>query len=204
LRGLYSFGDDNATTHLYNNSFNGIPVDYVEVFINNDRQKNYGGNVQLYWKKHYGKLSTSSFASLSYVGGTIDEGPEERLEIGKDKQLDFIAPFILRLGTDLKAGKFSCSPRLILMGKQHISGISDTTSAIIKRQTISGYALLNISLRYDIVKKVSIFANVTNALNQRYKAVGFNMDLNKTDSDIFYDGQRQDPIRIMGGISVSL
>jgi len=201
LKGLYTFGDDNTTTRLYNNSFNGIPVDYIEVFINNDRQKNYGGNIQLNWKKSYGKISASSYASLSYVNGKSEEGLNERVETSKDKQLDFIAPLILRVGTDLTAGKFSCSPRLILMGRQNISGISDTTTAVVTRQTIPGYALLNISLRYDVVKRLSVFANITNALNQDYKAVGFNMDLNKNNSDIFHDGQRQDPIRIMGGVN---
>ncbi|MES1224111.1 MAG: TonB-dependent receptor, partial [Bacteroidota bacterium] len=200
--GLYSFADDNQSTHLYNNNFNGIPVDYIEVFVNNDRQKNYGGSLQVNWKQTFRKIHFNAFASLSYVNGVKETGLKERLEKIKDVQLEFIAPLMIHLGTDLKSGKFTCSPRLILMGKQNIAGISDTTGAIIKRQTIPGYALLNISLRYNISRQFSMFTNVSNALNQRYTNVSFNMDLTKKDTELYY-GQPQDPIRIMGGLNFS-
>ena len=42
--------------------------------------------------------------------------------------------------------------------------------------------------------------NVSNALNQKYRSVGFNMDLTKKDTEFFY-GQPEDPIRIMGGLN---
>jgi outer membrane receptor protein involved in Fe transport len=200
ISGLYAFSDDNQTTHLYNNVFNGIPVDYVEVFTNSDRQKNYGGSLQLNWKKSFNKLHFNSYASLSFVTGVKEAGPKENLETGKDIELDFISPVMIRLGTDLKTKKFTCSPRLVLMGKQNISGIRDTTGVHIQRQTIPGYALLNISLAYNVTKQFSIFTNVSNALNQRYRNVSFNMDLTKTDIEL-YHGQPQDPIRIMGGFN---
>jgi len=43
----------------------------------------------------------------------------------------------------------------------------------------------------------------TNALNQKYRSVSFNMD-SKNDSSPGYLGQVQDPIRIMGGIQFSI
>jgi outer membrane receptor protein involved in Fe transport len=200
LAGLHSFEDDNNSVKLYNNSFNGTPVDYIEVFVNQNRQKNYGGSIQLNLKHDIGKARLNSYAVFSYVNGVEDMGLEERLETEKDRQLDFIAPIMIRMGTDLKMGKFSCSPRLIITGRQHIAGIGDTTGALIKRQTIPGYALLNVSLRYNISKQFSVFANVTNALNQHYRSVSFNMDLTKKDTEFYY-GQHQDPIRFMGGFS---
>lgn len=203
LKGLLHFSDDNATTKLYNNNFNGIPVDYIEVFTNNNRQMNYGGSIQLNWKYSAGKLKIHSYGSVSYVDGKVEKGLEEKNEDEKDIELDFISHFMARLGTDLRLGKFTCSPRLTLMGEQHISGIQDTTGRVIKRQSIPGYALLNVSLRYNATKKVSVYVNVSNALNQRYRNVGFNMDLNNPNTDLFY-GQRQDPIRIMGGLNISL
>jgi len=200
LSGLSVVADDNQSTHLYNNMFNGIPVDYIEVFANSDRQKNIGGSIQLNWKHSFKNIHFNSYASLSYVNGVKESGPKERLEKIKDVQLDFIAPYMVHLGTDLKTGKFTCSPRLILMGKQNLGGIGDTTGNIIKRQTLPGYALLNISLRYNISRHLSIFTNITNALSQHYRAVGFNMDLTKKDTPYYY-GQHQDPIRFMGGIN---
>jgi outer membrane receptor protein involved in Fe transport len=73
-------------------------------------------------------------------------------------------------------------------------------TSVRKRQTISGYALMNVSIRYNVIKKLAIFTNVTNALNQHYKSVGFNMDLVKKNTELFY-GQYEDPIRIMGGLN---
>lgn len=202
LKGLYDFSDDNETTQLYNNNFNGIPVDYIEVFTNNNRQKNYGGNLQLNGRHKIGNVQLHSYASLSYVNGVIEQGLEEDEETAKDKELDFIAHFISHAGVDVKAGKFTGSARLIMMGKQHISGIADSSKTILRRQSIPGYALLNVALQYSLHKKMSFFLNVTNALDQRYRNVGFNMDLNNTATELFH-GQRQDPIRIATGISFS-
>ena len=200
LRGLYEFSDDNATAKLYNNSFNGIPVDYIEIFTNNNRQKNFGANVQLNWKYTAGSTTFNSYASVSYVTGRVEKGLTEKDETEADRELDFIAPFMFRIGTDIKGRKFSVSPRLLIMSRQHIAGISDTSGGLIRRQTIGGYALLNVSFRYHATRRVSFYTNISNALNQKYRAVGFNMDLTKQATDIF-PGQPQDPIRIMGGVS---
>jgi outer membrane receptor protein involved in Fe transport len=198
LSNLYTFADDNETTKLYNNQFNGIPVDYVEVFINRGKQRNYGGSLQLNWNASIGNVDFHSYGSLSYADGvrkSMEPG-------GKDMELDFISNFITRIGTDIKAGNFTCSPRLLILGQQNIAGIADETASIIKRQSIPGYALLNFSVRYTVKKGLSCFANVTNALDQRYRSVGFNMDLNNTNTELLY-GQPQDPARVMAGISLA-
>ena len=200
LGGLYNFSDDNASTHLYNNLFNQVPVDYIEVFTNNDRQKNYGGSIQLNWKHSLGNVQFNCFGSASYVNGVKETGLHERDETTKDIELDFIAHWIFHAGTDIRAGKLTASPRLILMGRQCIPGIGDTTRTIIRRQTIAGYTLLNIALRYELSDKVSVFTNITNALDQRYRNVSFNMDLTKPETELYY-GQPQDPIRVMGGVN---
>lgn len=198
LSGLHEFADDNKSTHLYNNMFNGMQVGYVEVFVNQTRQVNYGGSIQLNCKHSIGKLLLNSFLSVSHTNG-FDDYSQKDPTLGKVK-LEFISPFSIHAGTDLKAGKFSCSPRLILLGRQNLTGISNATTSIRKRQTIPGYALMNVSLRYNIIKKLSVFTNVSNALNQHYKSVGFNMDLTKKNTELFY-GQYEDPIRIMGGLN---
>ncbi len=65
--------------------------------------------------------------------------------------------------------------------------------------TKAGYALLNIFPRYKVTNKLAVFSNITNALNQHYSNVGFNMNLNKQGTELFY-GQRQDPIKAMLGV----
>ncbi|MEO6669258.1 MAG: TonB-dependent receptor [Ferruginibacter sp.] len=200
LTGLLAFADDNESTHLYNKRFNGIPVDYVEVFVNQGRQYNYGGSMQLNWQASIGKIRMSSYAVISYVNGKIDNALKEIDETKPDTRPEFISPLIFHIGTELAIRKFSCAPRLILMGKQNITGLRDTVGTILRRQTIPGYALLNISLRYNVTKKFSVFSNISNALNQHYRSVGFNMDLNKKDTELF-NGLHEDPIKITGGIN---
>ena len=200
LSGLHEFANDNNTTHLYHNQFEGIPVGYVEVFVNQSKQRTYGGSIQLSYNQYLGRFRLSSWLAASYVGGNIDYHDPGQTE--KDRaQLEFISPFSFKLGTDIKAGRFTCSPRLIWMGRQHLSGISDTSGSVIRRQTIGGYSLLNISARYEIGKGLSLFANITNALDQHYRSVAFNMDLSKKDTELFY-GQHEDPIRVYGGINI--
>ncbi len=198
LSGLHVFANDNTSTHLYNNQFNGIPVDYVEVFVNQDKQKNYGGSLQLNWKHNAGNIKFNSVLSVSYVNGVIESGDH----MIKKAALDFISPVMVHIGTDIKAGRFSLAPRLIIMGEQHIAGFADTTGSVNKRQTIAGYALLNVSARYTSKKGLSFFANVTNALNQHYRSVGFNMDTNNKNTELFY-GQPEEPIRLVAGFNVA-
>ncbi|MDB5156024.1 MAG: btuB 3 [Mucilaginibacter sp.] len=198
--GLHTTADDNVSTHLYHNTFDGVPVDYVEVFINQGRQENYGGSLQLNLKHSIGDVFLNTYASLSYVGGETDDPKTENQADHYDAQLPFISPWMFRVGTDMRAGKFTFSPRLLLMGRQNLPGARDTLGSGIRLQTISGYALLNLSARYAFSKRFSVFMNVSNALNQRYRNVGYGMDLTKKDTELFY-GQPEDPIRLMGGLN---
>jgi len=198
--GLITTANDNLSTKLYHNTFDGVPVDYIEVFINQGRQENYGGSLQLNLKHSIGGAVFNTYASLSYVNGEIDNPATEGKAGHYDAQLPFISPLMFRIGTDLQAGKFTFSPRLLLMGRQNLPGIRDTLGSEIRLQTIAGYALLNLSARYQFSKQFSVFVNVSNALDQHYLNVGYNMDLTKKDTELFY-GQPEDPIRVMGGIN---
>jgi outer membrane receptor for ferrienterochelin and colicin len=197
--GQFAFADDNSSTRLYNNMFNGIPVSYIEVFINEGEQKTYGGSVQFNFKQSVGNVFLNSYASVSLADGRKYTGAGFAKHY---TELPFLSPVMVRIGTDIKAGKFSCSPRLLLMGRQNLPGIADTSGSTIRLQTISGYALLNVSARYEFSKRFAVFANVTNALNQRYRAVGFNMDLNRQTTELLH-GQPQDPLRIAGGLNLT-
>jgi outer membrane receptor protein involved in Fe transport len=201
--GLLSTADDNLSTKLYHNTFDGVQVDHIEVFINQGRQENYGGSLQLNLKHSTGNAVFNTYASLSYVNGEVDDPGTEGKVDHYDAQLPFISPLMFRIGTDMQAGKFTFSPRLLLMGRQNLPGIRDTLGSSIRLQTIPGYALLNLSACYAFSKWFSVFVNVSNALNQQYRNVGYNMDLTKKDAELFY-GQPEDPIRLMGGLNFHL
>ena len=203
LKGLYSAADDNLSTRLYNNSFYGIHADYIEVFVNRKKQNNYGGSIEINWKKTIGEVNFHTTGSVSYTNGIINGGTNEYNETSTDTEADFLSPWMAKLGTDLSLGKFTCSPRLILMGRQRITGIADTSSNIVRRQTLPGYSLVNISMRYQVDRHWSVSLLATNVLNQRYTNVSFNMDLNKQNTELFR-GQPQDPIRVMGAVQFAL
>lgn len=198
--GLHATANDNLSTHLYNNTFDGVHVDYIEVLINEGRQENYGGSLQLNLKHSIGDAVFNTYASLSYVNGEVDNAGTEGNVGHYDAQLPFISPWMFRIGIDMQVGKFTFSPRLLIMGRQNLPGVRDTLSTDIHLQTIPGYALLNLSARYQFSKKFSVFINVTNALNQQYRSVGYNMDLTNKNTELFY-GQPEDPIRVMGGLN---
>ena len=200
LDNLLGFADDNATTHLYNNQFFSIPVDYIEVYVNQGRQENYGGSIQLNWKTTVSKVKLNSFASVSYTDGIIQSALREEDELTPDAKVDFISKFIVHAGIECSLGKFTIAPRAIFMTEQSINGIADTVNGLLQRQSIPGYTLLNISARYNISRQFSFFANASNVLNVHYRSVGFLMDLKKPDSDLFY-GQPEDLLRIMAGVN---
>jgi len=197
---LHDYENDNQSTHLYNNTYNGIPVNYIEVFINEGRRKTYGGSLQFNLKNKIGSVFLNSYTSLSYIDGKINDPKTAGLTSHYNSQLPFISPFIFHIGTDMQAGKITFSPRLLLMGRQNLPGVRDTLGSAIRLQTISGYALLNMSVRYAFSKRFSVFVNVSNALNQQYRSVGYGMDLTKKDTELFY-GQPEDPIRVAGGLN---
>ncbi|MDP9079644.1 MAG: TonB-dependent receptor [Bacteroidota bacterium] len=197
---LHDYENDNYTTHLYNNTFNGIPVDYIEVFINEGRQISYGGSLQFSLKHTIGSFLLNSYASFSYTGGMVNDPKTAGLTSHYNSQLSFISPFIFHIGTDMEAGKFTFSPRLLIMGRQNLPGVKDTLGSNIRRQTIAGYAMLNLSAHYAFSKRFSAFINISNALNQHYRSVGYGMDLTKKDTELFY-GQPEDPIRVTGGLN---
>jgi outer membrane receptor for ferrienterochelin and colicin len=201
LSGLFTYADDNTSTKLYNNMFLNIPVNYIEVFVNEGKQQNYGASMQVNFKHYIGSVFFNTYGSATYTGGERYDFPNATADY--HAQLPFISSFMGRIGTDARVKKLTFSPRLTVMGRQNLPGVKDTVGTSIRVQTLAGYALLNFAVRYDVSKRFSVFANVTNALDRRYRGVGYNMDLKKTNTELLH-GQPQDPIRFMGGLSLSL
>ena len=66
-----------------------------------------------------------------------------------------------------------------------------------RRQTLSGYTLVNMSMGYTLRKNITTFINIQNLLNEHYMvALGWN----STD----FDGAPQNPIRAMLGVKLAL
>jgi outer membrane receptor protein involved in Fe transport len=106
---------------------------------------------------------------------------------------------MLRYGLELLHEKFSISARMLHVGKQRISAFVDDVNPG-ARHTLNGYQLLNISARYRLLKLLSVFVNIDNALNQSATTIADGVNLGTSPSP-FYSGNPQNPVRLMGGLT---
>jgi outer membrane receptor protein involved in Fe transport len=196
---LLDYASDEGHTNLYDGKFLGWNVDYIEVFINRGRENILGSSLQLAYQSNFHNGSIKAYSHMNYLKGkqSLHQSDENGIESTIQVESDMISHFIIKTGVDVSIADFSISPRLIWASAADISGFSNPESPG-SRQTIPGYKLLNISMAYKM-GKVALFANVTNALNQKYRSVGPNMDLQNKNTELFY-GNHQDPIRINGGL----
>ncbi|MBA3682395.1 MAG: TonB-dependent receptor [Bacteroidetes bacterium] len=197
---IIELASDAETTKLYNGKFMGYDVDYIEVYVNVNKQQNTGGSLRMEYSQPLKKGRLDVYGTVSYVDGKVqvtdlDDGGDNR----EVSEIDFISPFMFKGGTDLILDKFSFSARCIVSGKQRIYTDDEATQ---KRQTIDGYTVVNASIGYKI-GKVSLFVNVSNLLNSHYKNVSYSMNLSDPNTPLFR-GNWQDPLRINGGIKITL
>lgn len=199
LRGLISNVSDNNNTNLYNNTFLGHPVAYIEVPINAGVQTNYGGNFVVNTMFKIGNSRFNGWSSLSWVDGTVMEyvTPYKLTEV----KASLIAPWQFRAGIDGSTGDFSYSVRLLRSGVQRVTGFTDPDEPY-NRQTLPGYTLVNASASWLFRDGITFFARAQNLLNQRYR-LSIPVDLNDANA-VTFKGSLQDPIRIMAGLTLSL
>ena len=196
LSDLLRLGLDKDNGNSYNGYFLGYKADNIEVQINQGKQVNYGGTIQLNHVFNFSKFKLQSYFSLSYVDGRV-----EYMKSNKNMVVDIdnISPVMLRYGLELLHEKFSISARMLHVGKQRISAFVDDVNPG-ARHTLNGYQLLNISARYRLLKLLSVFVNIDNALNQSATTIADGVNLGTSPSP-FYSGNPQNPVRLMGGLT---
>lgn len=188
---------DNGNTDLYNNKFSGWDVAYIEVPFNRGSQQNYGGNFVINSTFRIRKLKLNAWSSLSYSQGKISNGgaPDDAEEV----EQAVITPWLFRAGLDGRFNDFHFSVRLIRSGRQRMTTFLNA-SAPDKRQTMDGYALLNMSAGYTF-NKTTFFLKIDNALDERYQtALAWDTSIN----DDTFNGGYQNPLRAMVGIRLVL
>jgi outer membrane receptor protein involved in Fe transport len=192
-------GPDNGNTNLYNNQFLGWEVGYIEVPFNHGSQKIKGGNLMVNSTFNVGKGKLNAYSSVSYVGGTSLEFVS--WDQAKEVELALIAPWQFRLGLDGTYNNFHYSVRYQRVGEQTMGGFADPSNPN-KRQRIPGYNLLNASVGYTWKNKATLFINVQNALDQRYRNPLLT-DITDANAPIF-NGSLQDPIRVFAGVRLAV
>lgn len=190
---------DNGNTNLYDNRFLGWPVSYIEVPINLGSQNNYGGNLAINSAFSFGKAQFNFYSSISYVEGKVEE-PEAASQQLKEVEQPTLTPLQFRVGIDGKLSAFHWSIRLLRTGQQRLNDFANPSNPD-KRTTVDGYSLLNLSTGYTLAKTTTIFVNVQNALDERYRN---SLAANSADPNSpSFNGSFQNPLRVMAGIRVN-
>ena len=201
ITGLFTFVPDAGNTNLYDGVFKGWPVDYIEVTINQGTQQNYGGTVRFDYLKKLGVNSRlTAYAMLSVVTGTVDT--EVQGDSISNREIPAYAPLTFRTGVDLRWKRWGFSPRLILTSAQRTYAFSINNPE--ERQTIAGFALLNVNLEYQLPPYATFYVDIDNALDQRYRHVNLgaapDSRVQGAASSEIQQGMPQYPIRIAGGV----
>jgi len=178
----------------YPGTYLGWPVDYIDFPVNEGRERLYGGTAGVDYLAALGpsrRLSVSG--AISFVDGRVEESdPSER-----DGSLPAggLAPLEARLAVDLDWGRWSVAPRLLVDGRQRLLAAIDAGH----RQTLPGFARIDVNLRRQLTPSLSAFAGVENLLDARYYAINARAVLNPEE----LVGAPQNPRRLSGGIAMT-
>lgn len=197
LDNLYLKTSDAETLNLYNGKFLGYPVNFVEVTVNQGRQRNLGGTLQADFKYEFGKeTSIEAYCAISYVRGRTEQKIENNFEF---LQAGMLTPWQVKIGIDARYKRFSISPRFILVGKQYLTyALKDNPR---ERQSLAGYQILNIATRFAFYKENVFFVNLQNALNVKYFTPSMDINL---ENPYYLRGAPQQPIRISLGLQLKM
>jgi outer membrane receptor protein involved in Fe transport len=168
-------------------SFLGVDNVYLQYPINQGSLTSYGGTAKTEFHARAGAIDLRFSVAYTYTGGDIDDDVVE-------KALPNTAPHTIKAGVRFLFRQFSLDPRVVY----------GSTLPTTQNNEIPPYVLLNVAARYENLfnsarTPLDLFATGTNVLDQRYYAPpavdlggGFTMPRIP-----------QDPIRVVGGASLS-
>lgn len=169
--------------------FKGLPIDFAEVPVNKGKIHTYGGTFRVN-AKH--KINSKSFID-GYIAYSYSDG-----RYSDTIKLAYSAQNTIKAGIDFKYNIFSISPRVIYRTASIHGLLKDKNGDYIKNEP---FALLNITAICDLINKdklkLSLFVKVINALDSRY----YNLPYGKEE---LFNITPQDPLKIMGGINITL
>ncbi len=139
------------------NSFQGVPVYFVETPNNVDAATTYGVTLGISGNNSFGNSQLSYYAFYSYIDGELN-----------GEQLPYTAQNTFKIGVTFSNKRFSISPRIISRSVSY-SLAKDGDGNFIGNQA---YTVLNINGNIKIFDgnnfKLNLFARANNALNVQY------------------------------------
>ncbi|MCS7086196.1 MAG: TonB-dependent receptor, partial [Bacteroidia bacterium] len=191
LENLYYESNDAKTLNIYNGQDRGYSVDYIEVRVNNGKQVNYGGHVDVQYRKKIGdKTELTAFAKFGFIDG-------EQEFFGAKQDIPYISRFQYRAGALLKYDKFSAYATLLAMSEQRTIVVNPENPY--RHKTLPGYHTLDLNLSYRVLPYLRLFLEFENLTNQKFYQPRSRFS---TPADFF--GVPQMPFRFFGGANLEL
>jgi len=201
VNNLYNYVPDSGNTNYYGGKYKGWDVDYIEVVINQGRQRNYGIMASVDYTYSNAWLSARSYASVSYVRAEVETEYTDAGAVQRSTYAQALGttPFSAHIGCDVTIGNLTVSPRLTMVGRQ--GGLDfENPSAPDARVSIDGYSLLNVSAGYRLSDNFTVFCVARNALNSKYAHTGGGVSSSSTHTY----GTPQQPFGLAGGVRFKL
>ncbi len=190
LENLYYESNDATTLNLYNGRDRGYSVDYIEVRVNNGKQINYGGHLDLQYRAKLGaKARLTAFARFGFLDG-------EQEFFGVKQNIPYISQFQQRTGLLFVYDKFSAYASLMAMSEQRT--VVPNPEDSYRHLTLPGYHTLDVNFSYKILPYLRLFVEFENLTNQKF----YHPNRFATPSDFF--GVPQMPFRFFGGANLNL
>ncbi|MCS6808647.1 MAG: TonB-dependent receptor [Bacteroidota bacterium] len=198
--------DGSARESLYNGKYLGFPVRTILITINQGEQRSYGATANIrYLALRRGDSRLELFGSFTWMEGIVNQNDDINALFA---EIPYISPLSFKGGLQGSFGKLHISLRAIIMGTQRAVALQRGNPQL--RQTLPGYALLNGSLRYELLPWLDIIAAASNILDARYYTVYAGIEPEAagiraaSNTGVFVRGIPQHPFRASFGIELRL
>jgi outer membrane receptor protein involved in Fe transport len=158
---IQTYGPDGTV----GGSYLGWPVDYIDYTVNEGHAVAYGATLGLEYLRTFGpdrRLEGHAAVALADGKRWLRDTPGEA-----SVPTGTMAPLQLRFGADADWGAWRVAPRLSVVGAQRVLATAGAASSL-ERRTLPGYATLDVNVRRGLVKGLSAFLTLENALDRRY------------------------------------
>ena len=171
-RRLFGVAPDAASTRLYGGRFQGYPVAFIEVPVNQGTLRLRGLTLQGERLREWGlgrRLRLGFFASWA-------EGRLDATGRGPWAEAPYLSPFSGRVQADLEWGAWTLSPRWVTFGRQRLLPVEATDPT--RRETLPGYARLDLAATWRAHRSLLFFLRADNLLDARYRNVPPQSEIN--------------------------
>ena len=178
----------------YAGLYRGWPVDYIDFAVNEGHAVAYGASLGLDYLRTFGPARHFE----AHAAAALANGREwEKDDINVSAPTGAMAPVQLRFGADIDWDRWRVAPRLSVVGTQRLLATTEVAGSL-ERQTLPGYATVDVNVRRNLFKTLDAFLTIENALDRRYRTINPRAYTNPEE----LIGAPQNPRRLSVGFSL--